>query len=424
MNNGKNGGMYIARSSDELILKKSDYGGVVTSLLKYALESKTVDAVVTVKARDGNRYDGIPVLITDPQDVIETVGSLHSSTPNISRFLKEYLHGGDGQKLAVTCKPCDARGIIELYKRNKIWKDNLILIGLNCTGTFSPTGAKRMFEDEFGVNPMDVVREDIDDGKLTIKLKDGTELEKDLAELENKGYSRRENCRRCDVNIPVMADIACGKWGAEGKKATFIESCSDRGFEFINNAIEAGCIKVETPDKSAIEVRRKKDEEEIRQAKKWQEKDFAELKGMSLKDKFKYWFGHFNQCIKCYGCRDTCPICYCDEGKCFLEAKRKEISTGIIPPGALFSWTRVMHVVDSCVNCGQCQDVCPSEIPLNRLIHMVHIEIGMIFNYKPGMDIESRPPLRIAPEEEVKISDVMLNSKKFNGDYNEISKSS
>lgn len=404
------GDMYVAWSLDEDILVKAECGAAVTSLLKYFLESKTVDAVVTVRARDGNRYDGIPVLITDSVDLIETAGSLHSSTPNISRFIKEYLDGGYGRKLAVVCKPCDARGINELVKRNKIWKDNLILIGLNCTGTFSPTVAKEMFEKEFKVNPMDVVWENIDEGEITIKLKSGKELGKDLNELENKGYGRRENCRRCDVNIPVMTDMACGKWGTVGKKSTFIEVCSDKGSDLITKAIEAGYIKAEKPDKASIDIRKQKDEEEVKRAKKWQKKDFAVLKGMSLQQKFEYWIGQFGQCIKCYGCRDACPICYCDEGKCYLEAKKRAVPPGFIPPGSLFSWTRVMHVVDSCVNCGQCQDVCPSELPLSKLIHMVQSEIGMIFGYKPGMDIVSRPPLRSAAPEEINIAGVEIKS--------------
>ena len=77
------------------------------------------------------------------------------------------------------------------------------------------------------MDPADIIREDLEEGKLSIALKDGTEKQKDLEELEQKGYGRRENCRRCDINIPTMADIACGKWRTDGKKATFIEVCSE-----------------------------------------------------------------------------------------------------------------------------------------------------------------------------------------------------
>ncbi|PIP48129.1 MAG: formate dehydrogenase [Chloroflexi bacterium CG23_combo_of_CG06-09_8_20_14_all_45_10] len=400
------GDMCLAWSSDEQIFKRAEYGGAVTALLKFALESRMVDAVLAVKARDGNRYDGVPVLITEPEKVIETAGSLHCVSPNIARCLKEYLNGAFDMKIAVACKPCDARAIIELVKRTQIEKENLILIGLNCTGTLPSATAKRMFHEEFGIDPSDVIREDIEEGKLTIRLKDGTEKEKDLDELEEKGYGRRENCRRCDVNIPVMADIACGKWGTNGRKATFIEVCSEKGSDFIEKAIEAGYIKVEKPDSAAIETRKRKDEEEVKRARKQQEKDFAFLRGMSTEEKFNYWLGQFSRCIKCYGCRDACPICYCKD--CTLEADRGTVPPGEIPPDIMFPMIRIVHVMDSCVNCGQCQDVCPAEIPLSRLIFMLNRELGGIFKYEPGMDINTPIPLKSVTDKELTMAGVEI----------------
>jgi len=400
------GDMYLVQSSDDEIFKKSEHGGAVTSLLKFALESKMVDAVLAIKARDGNRYDGVPTLITDPEAVIETAGSLHCASPNIARFLKEYLNGAFDMKIAVVCKPCDARAIIELAKRTQIEMDNLILIGLNCTGTLPSATAKQMFHEEFGVNPADIIREDLEEGKLTIRLKDGTEKEKDLDELEQKGYGRRENCRRCDINIPTMTDIACGKWGTDGKKVTFIEACSEKGSAFIEKAIEAGYIKVEKPDSEATESRRKRNEEEILLAKKWQEKDFASLREMSTEEKFSYWLGEFSRCIKCYGCRDACPICYCKD--CILEADRGIIAPGEIPPDIMFPMIRTVHVMDSCVNCGQCQDACSMELPLARFIFMLSRELGDIFKHEPGMDVNAPIPLKSVTDEELAMAGVEI----------------
>lgn len=400
------GDMYLARSSDDEILNKSEYGGAVTALLRLALESKMVDAVVAVKARGGDRYDGVPTLITDPETVVETAGSLHCASPNIARFLKEYLHGAIDMKIAVVCKPCDARAIIELAKRTQVNMDNLILVGLNCTGTLPPAAAKQMFREEFGVNPADVVREDLEEGKLTITLKDGTEKQKDLGELEEKGYGRRENCRRCDVNIPVMADIACGKWGTDDKDTTFVEVCSEKGSELVDRAIEAGHIKVEKPSKAAIESRKKRDEEEVRSAKQWQDKDFAPLRDMSTDEKFSYWLGEFSRCIKCYGCRDACPICYCKD--CILEADRGIVAPGEVPPDIVFPMIRSVHVMDSCVNCGQCQDACSMDLPLARLIFMLNRELGHIFKNEPGMDPNEPIPLKSVTDEELAVAGVEI----------------
>jgi formate dehydrogenase subunit beta len=400
------GDMYLIRSSDDEILKRAECGGAVTSLLKFALESKMVDAVLAVNARDGDRYDGIPVLITDPEAVIETAGSLHCVSPNIARFLKEYLNGAFDMKIAVVCKPCDARAIIELAKRTQIKMENLILVGLNCTGTLPSAAAKQMFREIFEVDPADIVGEDIEEGKLTITLKDGTEKEKDLDELEEKGYGRRENCRRCDINIPIMADIACGKWGTDGKKVTFIELCSEKGADFIEKAIEAGYIKVEKPDSAAIETRKKKDKEEINRARKRQEKDFASLREMNTEEKFSYWLEQFSRCIKCYGCRDACPICYCKD--CILEADRGTIPPGEIPPDIMFPMIRTVHVMDSCVNCGQCQDACSMEIPLARLTFMLNKELTDIFKYEPGMDVNTPIPLKSVTDEELTMDGIEI----------------
>ena len=400
------GDMYLARSSNDEILKRAEYGGAVTSLLKLALESKMVDAVLAVKARDGNRYDGIPVLITDPGAVIETAGSLHCVSPNIARCLKEYLNGAFDMKIAIVCKPCDARAIIELSKRTQIRMENLILVGLNCTGTLPAAAAKQMLREIFEVDPAEVVGEDIEEGKLTIRLKDGTEKKKDLDELEQKGYGRRDNCRRCDINIPIMADIACGKWGTDGKKATFIEVCSEKGSDLIEKAIEAGYIKVEKPDSGAIESRKKRNEEEILLARKWQEKDFASLREMSTEEKFSYWLGEFSRCIKCYGCRDACPICYCKD--CILEADRGIVAPGEIPPDIMFPMIRSVHVMDSCVNCGQCEDVCSMDLPLARLIFMLNSELGDIFKNEPGMDVNAPIPLKSVTDEELAIAGVEI----------------
>jgi formate dehydrogenase subunit beta len=401
------GDMYLAWSSDENILNKTESGGVVTSLLKFAMESKRVDAVLAIKARDGNRYDGIPALINDSEEMIATAGALHCVTVNIPRYIKEYLGGAFDMKLAVVGKPCDIRGIIELAKREQIDLDNLLLIGLNCSGTLSPVVAKKTIAEEFGADPLDVVYEDIEDNKLVIRLKNGTEKAKELQKLEEKGYGRRENCRRCEIKIPTMADIACGKWGVRNnEKKTFVEICSDKGAELFEGAIKAGYINGEHADDKAMEERRKEEQEAIDSALKWQEIDFAPLRDMTTEEKFNYWWEQFSQCIKCYGCRDACPICYCKD--CILEAERGVVMPGEVPPDAMFPMIRISHVMDSCVNCGQCQDVCSANIPLARLTFMLNKELFDAFRYQPGLDLDSRPPLRSVTDRELTMPGVGL----------------
>jgi formate dehydrogenase subunit beta len=200
-----------------------------------------------------------------------------------------------------------------------------------------------------------------------------------------------------------MADIACGRWGTSDKNTTFIELCSEKGSDFIEAAIEAGYIRGEQPSDNAIKIREKKDQAARELARQWQEKDFATLEEMSNDERFNYWFEQFSHCIKCYGCRDACPICYCQD--CILEADRGLVAPGEVPPHTLFPMVRITHVMDSCVNCGQCQDACTMDLPISCLIFLLSKKIGAIFKHEPGMDA-SLPPLRTVTDQELSTSGV------------------
>ncbi|MGY5863610.1 MAG: Coenzyme F420 hydrogenase/dehydrogenase, beta subunit C-terminal domain [Candidatus Thorarchaeota archaeon] len=401
--------VYIARSSDESLLKRGESGGAVTAVLKCALENGDIDGVVTVKSSKGDRFAGLPVMITNPEDLINTAGSLHCSLPNIPRFVKEYLDGAAHMKLAVVGKPCDIRAIIEIQKRKQINIDNVILIGLNCTGTIAPAIARKMYTDNFKVDPSDVIREDIEDGELIITLKDGTIKSKDLAKLEKKGLGRRENCRRCEYNIPTFADLAFGKWGTEDVKdvGTFVEVLTEKGKTLFNRAIEKKSIEISTPTKVSIETRARKDKTAIERAREWRERDFTPLLKMDLPERYKYWTDEFIKCIKCFGCRDACPICNCET--CLLEANRDFLVGGEIPPNGIFPLTRLAHVADSCVGCGQCQDACPMELPLSKLFTLLNSKLNEIFEYEPGIDVEQGPPTTVVRNEEQMIDETFLD---------------
>jgi len=82
-------------------------------------------------------------------------------------------------------------------------------------------------------------------------------------------------------------------------------------------------------------------------------------------DRAGRWQEHFARCIKCYGCRNACPICTCPS--CKLE-EDGYVAQGRIPPEPLaFHLIRAMHLADRCVGCGACQESCPAGLPLVAL---------------------------------------------------------
>lgn len=387
---------YYAWSPDEEIAENGECGGAVTSIMKFLLEEGIVDAVLAVK-RGADLYDAVPTLITDPEKIIESAGSLHCGTLNICNPLFNYLEGAKDLKIAVTTKPCDAMSIVELIKRKQIDRKNLVMIGVNCGGTLPPVKAREMIETFYDLDPDAVVKEEIAKGKLIIETAD-QEKEIPIDDLEDQGFGRRTNCRRCENNIPVMSDIAMGNWGVIGPlagKATFVEVFSEIGADILDKAIKAGALKVQDPVPKGVEIRANIDKAMVNLANKWQEKDFGDSGGLITTDD---WMDEFSKCIKCYGCREVCPICWCKE--CAIQSESDDwVGKGVIPPSPMYHFVRMVHMVDSCTNCGQCEEVCPAEIPLAKMFHKINRNIQDVFDYRPGYDMDQKPPLSVVDKE-------------------------
>ena len=106
-------------------------------------------------------------------------------------------------------------------------------------------------------------------------------------------------------------------------------------------------------------------------------------------DRFSRWMYEFNKCIKCYGCRNICPVCFCKE--CSLEHSNL-IEPGRLPPEVpIFHLVRATHMAGRCIDCGLCEDACPSNIPLRLLYRGVNEMVSNIFDYEPGSGMEKSP---------------------------------
>ncbi len=389
------GDMVYAWTTDAGLAKKAECGGAVSGLLKHALESKMVDAVFAVK-KGVDLYDAVPTIITDPNEINQTAGSLHCGTLLMSKLVKKYLDGAWNKKIAMVVKGCDAMGMYELAKRQQVNLDNIIMIGVNCGGTVSPVLARKMIAQKFEVDPEIVHKEEIDKGQFIIEY-EGGHKGISIDELEEAGFGRRPNCRRCKMKVPRQADLACGNWGVIGDKAgkaTFVEVCSEKGVNLLNSAVKKGGIATEPANPKGIEIRGKVEGAMFKLGDKWRKHDFEAL-GQG-KERLTTIVRETSRCIKCYACIENCPICYCVE--CSTK-KPYLVPPGVLPVDFMFHLIRFAHISDSCVNCGQCEENCPMEIRNSLFMHAQQTELEKMFGHVPGVDM-SLPLLGLAEEAE------------------------
>jgi formate dehydrogenase subunit beta len=391
----KKGDMLYAWTNDAEIQKKAELGGAVTALWKYALESKMVDAVLVV-TRGSDLYDAKPVIVTDPAKLKDTAGSLHCGTLLLPKLVKKYLNGAMDKKIGVTVKGCDAMAFYELAKRKQINLDNIIMIGVNCGGSVSPVLARKMIADKYEVDPNVVHKEEIDKGQFIIEY-EGGHKGISVDELEEAGYGRRTNCRRCKMKVPRQADLACGNWGVIGPKAgkaTFIEVCSEKGANLVDGAVKKGILATEAPIPKGLEIRGKVEGAMMKLGDKWRKHDFEGLG--EGKERLKKIMEETSRCIKCYQCIDQCPICYCVD---CTTRNPAYVKPGQLPVDFMFHLIRFAHIASSCVNCGQCEEVCPMEIPNALFMHAQQVELEKMFGHVPGVSMEL-PILAFVEEKE------------------------
>lgn len=110
----------------------------------------------------------------------------------------------------------------------------------------------------------------------------------------------------------------------------------------------------------------------------------AKIEAMSREQRWAFWQGEFARCIKCYACRQACPMCYCT--KCIVETNQPQwIPVSPHEEGNL-EWhvVRAMHLAGRCLNCGFCAKACPVGIPLNLLTQRLSQEALAAFGAVAG----------------------------------------
>jgi ferredoxin len=127
--------------------------------------------------------------------------------------------------------------------------------------------------------------------------------------------------------------------------------------------------------------------------------DLARVEGMAPAERLAFWLREFDRCIRCYACRQVCPGCYCTT--CMFERDDGLwVDIGIeVPQKHLFHLGRALHLAGRCVECDECERVCPMGLPLSLVNRRVAREVEALYGHRGGREAVHSPLLFELDEE-------------------------
>lgn len=120
------------------------------------------------------------------------------------------------------------------------------------------------------------------------------------------------------------------------------------------------------------------------------------VENMNANERYQFFEETLSKCIRCYACRQVCPACNCrtcifDEMKPQWVGRENNQTDNM-----MYHLVKALHMAGRCVECGECERVCPVDIPLMLINQKLVKDVNAFFGpYEAGMSyVEgAKPPL-------------------------------
>ncbi len=169
-------------------------------------------------------------------------------------------------------------------------------------------------------------------------------------------------------NLPKVIGIVCDTKGLEKDKCVVCDVHKPR---FVDVLIAKGEPPAENPEVN----------KEVRYAR------LMDFMKEPREKRLAFWKKEFDRCIRCYACRQICPLCYCE--RCIVDRNNPQAVEPSATSSGNWAWgiTRAFHLAGRCVGCGECTRVCPAKIDLALINSSLAYEAENSFDgFRAGMD--------------------------------------
>ena len=359
----------------EYLIKIEDFPKLLSKLLQEKIVDKIISAQEKVDKKSGDidRFTISPKLIDKPEDaksfpLTNFIAYGYARTDSTAKYLHKSVGGALTEKIGLIARPCDTRALIELAKIKQVSLDNLFIIGIEDRGMAVNVG--REIKKLKDIDPTKIIKEKINDKGLIFKFDDGSTKE--------IGIQPSENCLRCSRKTPVIADLSISDIGIPfDSDEIILKVYSDKG----NDLLEKSKIQKNPLSNDVKKANSEKMNEILEKAKAKRAKDLEEWAKVPQTEKI----AALLKCTMCGMCIRGCPVCYCVD--CILSKKRKEKTIN----KETYQLTRIAHVADRCVECGNCYNNCPQNLPLSLYFMSLNEAFNEKFGYCPGESIDDTP---------------------------------